>query len=290
MFAPDPKHIDEKVLDHTGHIITHHDIPQAHVISRLRTQNRSLGSLSLIATHTRTQFAFYKNDPACLLTFRFQFLGSSNAFRFQKADVRIEFKAASSSHAAAAAAAAAAAPVVVDYGPKHLSSAGTDGQRNWWYNATLSASANGMVPVPVGPSISMGGGGSHGKHTAVTVEGADFAAHGQQEANIAKFWLREDEQRQDGVPCDFECAVIVKWTDSFEAQIDVKVGPLFDWLASPWPSSSPIIIQRGVDYGEPIRATPAVDMDFSTLTLEEWRKLVTPQLDFTQTLHRESLH
>lgn len=80
--------------------------------------------------------------------------------------------------------------------------------------------------------------------------------------------------------------MIVKYTDSFDVLAEVKVGPVFDWLASPWPSSSPIHVQRGLDYGEPIRMAPA--FDFATLTAEDWSKLVTPDLQFGQDLHKGS--
>lgn len=46
------------------------------------------------------------------------------------------------------------------------------------------------------PSVGAGEGGSHGRHSAATVEGADVCAHGQTEPGVVRWWLREDEQQQ----------------------------------------------------------------------------------------------
>ena len=131
-FVFDPKHIDEKVLDASGHCNLHYDhsspqqpsspshSPPAHLLRRTKIFHRDLASLSLIATHTRTQFGYHGTHPAALLSFRFQFLGSNStthAQRFSKADIRISFSPAST-------------VVVADFGPKHLQSSGTEGQRN----------------------------------------------------------------------------------------------------------------------------------------------------------------
>ena len=50
------------------------------------------------------------------------------------------------------------------------------------------------------PSVGAGGGGSHGRHSAATVEGADVCAHGQTEPGVVRWWLREDEQQQVSLP------------------------------------------------------------------------------------------
>lgn len=126
-FTPDPKHIDEKILDASGHCHLHYDhaspqqpapnLPPSHLLRRTKIFHRDLASLSLIATHTRTQFGYHGAHPAALLSFRFQFLGSnsSHAQRFSKADIRVSFSPG---------------VVVADFGPKHLQSSGTEGQRN----------------------------------------------------------------------------------------------------------------------------------------------------------------
>lgn len=128
-FIPDPKHIDEKLLDASGHCHLHYDhstpqqpsfpsqSPPAHLLRRTKIFHRDLASLSLIATHTRTQFGYHFSHPAALLSFRFQFLGSNSTHtqRFSKADIRLSFSPG---------------VVVADFGPKHLQSSGTEGQRN----------------------------------------------------------------------------------------------------------------------------------------------------------------
>lgn len=169
----------------------------------------------------------------------------------------------------------------MDFGPKHLVSNGTDESRTWWYTATLSARTSTALPVSIdsSPSLSLGHSTSYPKHTAVAIEGADFSDHDHTEPNIVKFWLREDEKQKSRVPLDFDCAVIVKYPGgSFEATVDVKVGPVFDLLATPWMAEDPVIFEPGMDYGEGVREGQVVD--FSTLTVEEWRKMVTPDLKF----------
>lgn len=184
-------------------------------------------------------------------------------------------------------------PVVVDFGPKHLASNGTDEKRDWFYTATLSAHAAASTTLPLsldaGPTAALSAGlsGSYAKHSASTIEGADFSDHEHKEPNIVNFWLREDERQKSRVPLDFDCAVVVKYQAAFEATVDVKVGPVFDLLATPWMAEDPVVFEPGLEYGERIREEQSL-VDFATLTVEEWRRMVTPDLKFSEALNNQT--
>lgn len=115
--------IDERVLRHGGKVEDHH-ISQYR--SRVKVSQRNMGELSLITHLTRVQYGYYRSSPAALIGFRFQFLGSNPHWRFQKADIKITFASSDVSVKDAAQ-----DPVVVDFGPKHLASEGTEEKRSW---------------------------------------------------------------------------------------------------------------------------------------------------------------
>lgn len=75
---------------------------------------------------------------------------------------------------------------------------------------------------------------------------------------------REDPRQTDGLPLQFDAAVIVKYNCPFSAAVDVKIGPVFYLLARPYPAAEPVRFQPGIEYGDSIRDGV---VDFESLTV-----------------------
>ncbi|KAK4499397.1 hypothetical protein PRZ48_009911 [Zasmidium cellare] len=271
-FHPNPHHIDEKVLTHDHHILPHYDTPTPNHHERFKITHRDLSSLSLLAHVTRVQWGYHHSSPACLLGLKFQFQGSGHhgGWRFERADIRVQFSGDDDKNP----------PVVVDYGPKRLVSNGTDERREWSCTATLSSTA--LSPVSL--SLSASQSSSHTHHTATEISAAEFSDHGHSEANIVKFWLREDERQKSGIPLEFDCAVVVRYSGApVRVGVDVKVGPVFDLLATPWGPGDEVLLEPGVEYGEEVGKGEVVD--FAELGSEDWGVLVAPGLGVSEMIH-----
>lgn len=108
--------------------------------NRLKITQRDLGSMSVIGSLTKVEYGKWADKDACLISFRFQFQkGNASMFRFEKADIVIEFQARPPGHPDDD-------PAILRYGPKKLQSTGTTEAHGWHYTASLSAN------VGVGPA------------------------------------------------------------------------------------------------------------------------------------------
>ena len=63
----------------------------------------------------------------------------------------------------------------------------------------------------------------------------------------------------------------------------VKAGAIFNLLALSWTKDDPVLFSEGVGYGRPVRDEPR--LDFAGSTEDEWRRMVTPNLQIKQRLH-----
>ena len=166
-------------------------------------------------------------------------------------------------------------PEVVDFGPKHVTSGGTDERREWHVSAQLSASSP-IAPISLTPGIQAGMSRSYDKHYVSSVDATSLPSHGHTTSDTVRYWIREDAKQKDGLPLEFDCAVVVTYDApaSFEAVVDVKAGPLFDMLAQPWGDAEPIVFQHGEDMGEPVRGDTVGAVDFADLTAQDWAEIV----------------
>lgn len=182
-------------------------------------------------------------------------------------------------------------PVVVDYGPKRLrSSLGADEKREWHLTATLAAGLPTPIDVLPMPGISASTSRSWEEHHAASVEASDFPSRDHTRPDGVRFWLRENDKQRGGLPIDFYCAAIVKYTTAFQASVHVKAGPVFDIFARPWTITDPILFEPGVEFGLEENG-PSVDggsKDFAALSPGQWRKLVTPDLDLAMNVVHDS--
>ncbi|KAK4112885.1 hypothetical protein N656DRAFT_779105 [Canariomyces notabilis] len=240
--------------------------------NRTKITQRDLGSLSVIGSLTKVEYGNWAGQEACLLAFRFQFQkGNATAFRFSKADIVIEFQArppGNPDHD----------PAVLRYGPKFLRSTGTLEQRGWHYTASLSASA-GLAVVEAGPAVEFGRSSFYARQYAAVVESDDWGNRKHRRPNCVKIWMREDDRQEGGIPLELLAAVVVQTDRSFQANVSVRVDSIFNLVAWPWSKDDPLLLEPGVNFGQPLRQGTS-NLDFSTITAEEWRQLVTPDLHF----------
>ncbi|KAI5366711.1 hypothetical protein Slin14017_G043510 [Septoria linicola] len=234
---------DEKVIRHDYSVARHYE-SQSAVTTHARNaiQHRELGSLSLIANLTRIRYGYWHALPACLIGFKFQFLGSEARWtRFGKADISIRLSSTIAptvemgQESSSSLIGVGADPELVDFGPKHLSSAGTSEKRGWHISAQLAASLPVAPIVPTTPALSAGFSRSYDRHYASSVDAAAFASHGHTAPDTLRFWIREDTKQKDGLPLEFGCAAIVTYAapSSFQATVEVKTGLMFDMFAQP---------------------------------------------------------
>ena len=242
--------------------------------NRLKITQRDLGSMSVIGSLTKVEYGKWANEDACLISFRFQFhKGNATMFRFEKADIVIEFQARPPGRPDHD-------PAVLQYGPKKLQSTGTTEAHGWHYTASLSANV-GVGPAQAGPTLEFGRHGIHNRQYAAMIESDDWGNRRHRRPNCVKIWLREDEKQKDGIPLELLASVVVQTDRPFQANVSVKVDSIFNLVAWPWSKDDPLLLQPGVNFGTPIRETTTAT-DFSSLTVEEWRQLVTPDLNFRQ--------
>ncbi|KAK4225995.1 hypothetical protein QBC38DRAFT_240715 [Podospora fimiseda] len=243
--------------------------------NRFKLTQRDLGSMSVIGTLTKVEHGKWgpSNKPACLLCFRFQFQkGNAKLFRFEKAFIVIEFQARPPTHPKDD-------PAVLRYGPKRLQSVGTTATESWQYTIELSATV-GIGPVQAGPTVEFGRQIIYDRHYAETIESDDWGNRRHSRPNCVRIWLREDEKQKDGIPLELLACVVVETTArSFQANVSVKVDSFFNLIAWPWSKDDPLLLEPGVNFGTPIREKTG-ETDFSSLTADEWRQLVTPDLHF----------
>lgn len=243
--------------------------------NRVKILQRDLGGLSIIGSLTRVQYGSWKNEPACLVSMRFQFQkGNAELFRFKKIDMLLQFSARPEGQPSAD-------PVVLDYGPKHLQAPETLEDRTWHYLVTLSAQAN-VGPMQMGPEAEVGTEGKFTRHYAASVEADDWGNRAHRRPNCVKLWLSEDKKQKKGVPLELHLAIIVTCPGPMQATVRVHADNLFHLLAWPWSADDPILLEPGVEHGEKIRGG---DFDFSDLTSEEWRQMVTPDLVQRRQIH-----
>ena len=240
-------------------------------INRSKIAQRDLGSLSLISSLTLVRYGQWHSEPACLLGFRFQFQARhAHLLRFNEAEIFIEFKARPPGSAQDD-------PVIVDYGPKKLESTGTDESRTRHLSATFSAKAT-FGPIEIGPELSTGSDTEYVRHFAAMVETDDWGDRKHRRPNCVKAWLKEDQKQEAGLPLELRVAIIVAHSGPMQATVDVRAGHLFHLLAWPWTGDDPILLQPGISHGEFAGSCPS--SEFSGLTQDNWRRLVTPNLEF----------
>lgn len=271
---------DEKVIRH-DHTVAQHFESQSqqprsidndtHPHKRTVIHHRELVGLNLVSNLTRIQYGYWHDEPACLIGFTFQFLGSEHGHRwarFDRADVTIKFHKTENESEGPD-------PEVVDFGPKHLVTGnnGTEEKREWHLSANLPAVTLGAIPV-----LGLSGGVSrtYGKRYASSVEGASIPSHGHTAPDMVRFWIREDAKQKEGLPLEFDCAVVVTFAApaSFRATVSVKAGAVFDMLAQPWSEAEPVLFQHGIELGELIGKAKMGIVDFATLDVRDWGRMV----------------
>lgn len=88
-FKLDKQIVDEKIITH-DHVVARHYERQS-VDKGAAIFHREMGDLQLLASLTNVQYGFWGNENACLVGLRFQFLGGSSRWRFEKAEVEVRF-------------------------------------------------------------------------------------------------------------------------------------------------------------------------------------------------------
>ncbi|PPJ58589.1 hypothetical protein CBER1_11393 [Cercospora berteroae] len=274
---------DEKVIRHDHSVAQHFESQSqqprsiendTHPHKRTVIHHRELVGLNLISNLTRIQYGYWHDEPACLVGFTFQFLGSEHGnrwVRFDRADVTIKFHKTESE-------AEGQDPEVVDFGPKHLVTGnnGTEEKREWHLSANLPAVTLGAIPVL---GLSAGVSRTYEKRYASSVEGASVPSHGHTAPDMVRFWIREDAKQKEGLPLEFDCAAVVTFAApaSFRATVGVKAGAVFDMLAQPWSEAEPVLFQHGVELGEPVGKARMGMIDFAALDVQDWGRMVGAQ-------------
>ncbi|KPI45467.1 uncharacterized protein AB675_533 [Cyphellophora attinorum] len=254
----------QEELGHGNHI---NYGPEAY--NKPKIYQRDLGQLSVIGSLKRVKYGTWHQEPACLISMKFQFQnGNARTLRLTKADIQIEFTSRPVSTPDAD-------PKLLEYGPKYLQSNGTIENRTWNYVATLSANAT-LGSAEVGPQLELGAGGSFSKNFAAEVEVDDWGNGNHQRPNCLRVWMREDKKQESGIPQELHLTAIVSSSGAMQATVQVRANNIFHLLAWPWSARDPVLLQPGVEYGDKIRD---VDFDFSALTSDEWRRMVTPDLE-----------
>lgn len=245
-------------------------------INRAKVHHRDLASLSLVASLSRVQYGTWKGDKACLLGLRFQFVkGTHTVFRFEHADILIEFTSRPSTGPKDD-------PEVKDYGPKSLKRAASEETRTSHWTAKFSAKGT-AGPVEIGPELEGGNEREYTRHYATEVGSIDWGDRHHRRPNCVKVWMKEDKKEADGLPVEVFAAVVFTFEGLAQAAVTVKTSFWFDALAYPWTSEDPIFLKEGVGYGNPIRCNEAID--FAELTIYEWAQMVTPDLTPKDRLH-----
>ena len=234
--------------------------------NRAKLTQRDLGELSVISSLTKVEYGKWSGEDACLIVFRFQFQkGNAKLFRFKSAKIIVEFTSRPPGHPDDD-------PKIRQYGPKTLQSTGTPESRSSHFMVTLSASAGGQG----GLALELGREGNYTRQYAAKIESDDWGNRKHRHPNCLRIWMREDEKQENGIPLELLAAVVVQTSSPFQAYINVKVDSIFNLIAWPWSKDEPLLLQPGVGYGTPVRTTSPID--FSTLTPDDWRQLVTPDL------------
>ncbi|KAH8928519.1 hypothetical protein BT69DRAFT_1316221 [Atractiella rhizophila] len=238
--------------------------------NRSKIMQRDLANLSVISSLSKVQYGQWAGKEASLIGFRFQFQSANATLsRFKKAQILIEFQSRPTGPPDGD-------PVVLSYGPKKVQSAGTLEDRSWHCSVALWANAC-VTPVGGGPELEFGKEGNYARQYATVIKSDDWGNRKHRKPNCVKIWMSEDEKQKDGIPLELLAAVVIQATGPSQAKVSVRVGSVFQLLAQPWSEDDPVLLQPNVGFGTPIRGDSA-PVDFSTMTNEEWRQLVTHDL------------
>ena len=95
--------------------------------------------------------------------------------------------------------------------------------------------------------------------------------------NTVKYWLKENKRQQGGIPEQLNATIVLIYEGPFQAVVDVRSTVIFDILAQPWTKDDLVLFEPGIEVGPPVRDNR--DSEFSTLNEEDWRRIVTSNLD-----------
>ncbi|KAH6659446.1 hypothetical protein BKA67DRAFT_544447 [Truncatella angustata] len=238
--------------------------------NRVKITQRDLGDLSVISSLQRVQYGLWKEEPACLINFRFQFQkGNSHLFRFENVRILVEFTARPPGTADQD-------PEVFEYGPKYLTAAETSEERSWHLNASFSSKAK-VGAFESGPEVESGKAGTYTRNYAAKIESDDYGNRKHKKPNCVKTWLAENEKQKGGVPTELYTAIVVGHRGRpAQVTISIRADYVFNMLAMPWTKDDPLLLEHGVAFGNTIG--DGSPLDFATLSVEQWQELVTPDL------------
>ena len=236
--------------------------------NRSKVHQRDLGDLSIVATLPRVEYGSWDGKSACLVTFSFSFdSGNVKSCRFTSARIIIEFtsREADSSD-----------PIVVNYGPKRLLGQKTEENRRWLYAGEFEAKAS-IGPFEVGPTLRAESEGFFTRTYMEVIKANSWGDKSHKCPNTVKYWLKENKRQQGGIPEQLNATIVVIYEGPFQAVVDVSSTVIFDILAQPWTKDDPVLFEPGIEVGPPVRDSR--DSEFSTLNEEDWRRIVTSNLD-----------
>ncbi|KAI9774564.1 MAG: hypothetical protein M1840_002813 [Geoglossum simile] len=232
--------------------------------NREKIMQRELGALAIIASLERVEFGSFKGESACLVSCVFQFLdGNAQFLRFTDAMIHIEFQKREGQ---------GEDPAVLNFGPRTIVGEKTIENRLWCYELVMPCHIN-VWPLDIGLEPTVRRESEFDRQHFMEIRGNLYGDRKHQRPNCVRWTVKENSKQRSGIPDLLRCTAIVKYTDAFQVVVKVSSDAIFHVLAYPWTKDDPVLIEAGNSFGASVRDNG--DSDFSTLTNDEWAKIVS---------------
>ncbi len=213
---------------------------------------------------TNVSHGTFDSRPASLIVFSFSLRSGGHAFRFQNANVKIEF----AKHPAAKA--QDVNPAIIKFAPRKVYGLPTVEHKKNRVGGefTLQVPAG---PLTIGPTASFERESEFEKEYRFKTQGNFWSSKNGTNWDIVYWDMKENRRTNGGIPDMLNVAVVVEREGPFVATVEVTVDtPVVNGAFSyPWTKNNPATFVPGVVMGKQPRTGR-----FEELSDEDWRALI----------------
>jgi hypothetical protein len=231
------------------------------------THQESFGC-GVIGSVRGVSYGTWKNDPACLVLFTFNFRSGKSALRIKSAEISVSFHTDSNT----AATSPNDEPILRNFSPRKIFGIPHAEKRDWKYEISLQCN---IPSISLAPTAMTGGSSSYTKDHRLQIIGQPWSDRKRQEPHQVLWTIREAEKTEYGIPDELNMGIVIGYMSPFQAIVEVsaKLGMGLPVCAPPWSKDAPLLFNTTTMKGEPMRTR-----EFDKLGDEDW-KIIAPYVE-----------
>lgn len=220
----------------------------------------------------RVIYGNFNHKPACLIVFDFKFRFEADShLRFKRAEIAVSFKATPNGTRKPVS---GDDPVIYNFAPKRIYGNLTMENCSWSYGVELPCMVS-LSPAQIGVQPYLGKTSSFQRGHCMEIYGREFKDADHSEENEVIWVIKENSKQKNGIPDGLKFAIILGYTEGFQANIKVTAETgsrlkLFGW---PWPKDDPVLFQPTQGFGM-LLETPRWFPDLGSIRSDEWMELI----------------